>query len=256
MCMVFIPLGQRREGLTGYTGSLSCTIIPAMSFAIGIFDKRGKDILLGVDRRWVDGDVGNYTIRTDCGTKSIALNKRTALAFTGHAEVIAKIVSRLYNDKTLEQEGIDVLKELEQSRARLSKPSIEIEKRLNSIIPDVWREYNEYCDLSVIMAGRISRKPVIVWWAAESDWKGKRNWYGEEASIQTFPKEVVRGSPIYNEAEGMFKNFGWSPRDRIIRTLNFLAAQPSIQSVSNSCIIRRLSRGFRKEEAEGVQPSN
>ena len=257
--MAHSPL-QQGEGQTCPTPGPPPIIVSGMSFAIGMFDKNGQDVILGVDQRWVDGEAGRFTLLKDAGLKSIDLNAGSALAFTGHAKLMAEIIGRLYDDDSLFSDAphkyINVLEEVERREYPLKGTTSDFEQLINEIVPDVRREYDDRYRLSLILTGKINEELVIVWWAEESNWLGNRNTYDRDTPyIATLPPEAPCNSSQYNETHSILGGRE-SPEVRIKHAVGFLAGHATIQSVSNSCILRRFSKQFMKEKYGTIPPSN
>jgi hypothetical protein len=217
-----------------------------MSFAIGIFDADGKDLIVATDRRWVDGALGNYRVLTNVAVKNIRLNQQNALAFTGHTEIIAKVIAGLYGVNVCV--GITaekILDKIEEDALTMKGRTDAIERRLNAVIPEVMAGYDERYGLSVILAGVVKKQPEIVWWARNGAWEGHHNSYGEDPYIATMPPEAKCDSPLYKKAHGILHEFDVLASERIKRAVEALSSDPSVQSVSGTFLMRRASRGFK-----------
>jgi len=233
---------------TGPTGGPPPIMLFGMSFAVAMFANGGKDVLLGVDRRWVDGERGHYRVLSDAGTKSIAINTRNGLAFTGNAELIALIASRLYDDTSLFVEPYTaVLERIEGLPESLGLDTEEIIHRLDEIVPDARRNYRAECMLSIILAGCMHGKTVMAWWCQESQWKSSLNWYGEEQYVATLPPESLGNNDVLTGTHMCLK-LRVLPEERIRSAIGFLSSQGAIQTVSSQYVIRRRSRAFAEEE--------
>lgn len=217
-----------------------------MSFAVAEYDRKGKDILVATDRRWVCGTVHNYIVQSDDGLKSIDLNSETAIAFTGRAKVMARVMSKLYDNPSLfSAPYTDVLKRLEAKPHELVLSSREIVERLGHIIPKALAFCGIDLECSVILAGRVGRELGMYWWAEDNEWKGTPNRYSQFRRVRTLPPEAPRGSALQKQADQILDGHGGAAT-RIRRVVEFFSNHEDVRSVGGGCILRRYSRGFSR----------
>lgn len=231
-------------GPAGPAGYVSPILLSVMSFAIAEYDRKGKDILLVTDRRWVCGTIGNYIVQSDDSLKSIDLNSEAAIAFTGRAKIMACVISKLYDDPPLFSEPyIDVLKRLEAKPHKLALSSHEIVGRLDRIIPDALAFCGIDLGCSVILAGKFNQELVMYWWAKKNEWKGTPNRYSQHCRVRTLPSEATRGSALQKQTDQILDGHG-KPAARIRRVVEFLSNHEDVRSVGGGCVMRRCSKGF------------
>jgi len=217
-----------------------------MSFAIAEYDNKGRDIVLAADRRWTRLNDGSLEI-DDSGLKCIDLSRNTAVAFTGHAEVMAKIIAELYEDSSLaEAPEKDCLKRLLQRESHhLPMSTLEIARHLDQIIPKQRTLSGELLDVSAILAGRVRRRPMMYFWSKERKWAGEANSYGQSSRVRSLPKEAPIGSEIQKGIDNILDSRRGTVAGRIDKTIAFLERHSEVQSVGGGCVLLRLSHGFR-----------
>lgn len=231
----------------------------SMSFACGMYAMNGADVVLGVDRLWVEWseEQKRYVCVKDEGLKSVKINDRVGLAFTGDAICIAQIAANLYNDDSLSDEGVNVL---EVASAKV--PTLDIKfgatvSRLNEIIPSVRAAYAAVCagviPFSVILCGRGEGKPKIVYWSAKSKWRGLSHYAKAGKAFKTLPPEAHCYQHLEPAVNGILEG-GGSSTTRIRKAIGYLAADDAVHTVGKTCVIRRLTKEFRKEEYGAIIP--
>ncbi len=230
----------------------------AMSFACGLFVKNGKDVVLGVDRLWVDWDgvLKRYVPIQERGQKSIRLNDKVCLAFTGDASCIARIAANLYGEPSIATRGIDTL-----SAAEAKKPTLAIEfgavvAALDRIVPVVVAEYafvgSDGRAFSVILGGEDGGRARIVYWCSESNWAGKDHPAIPREAIATLPPEALSYPHLKPGVYDILNGRG-SSSNRIRKAIGYLAWDDFVRTVGKFCVMRRLSKGFVPEEQEAIE---
>lgn len=218
---------------------------PTMSFAVAEYAKSGRDIVIGVDRRWVSGPDGAYVVDCDDGVKSIDLNEHAGIAFTGNSEVIAEVVVRLYADRELlTSPRRDILAVLEQRPHSLELDLLEVATTLDEIVPSVMAACDEGSAFSAILAGSTRREALMFWYAEETEWRCRPSRYEDYRRVRTLPSEAKTGSALQLSVDTILNGHGPS-EDRIRRAMAFLEAHAA--SVGGGCLLRKLSGGFKRQ---------
>ena len=218
------------------------------------YDRKGKDIVVATDRRWVCGAVGNYSVCSDDGVKSAVIARNVAIAFTGHAEVMARIVGCLFDDPSLaEKPHTEALVRLEAAPREIPCGVDGIVERLNDVVPKGYAATGSDLDCSVIVAGDLGDGPTMFWWAEDTEWKGEQNKYSDFLRVRVLPKGVLSKQAVWKRADTILDGHG-PVVPRIQRVVKFLSESKDVQSVGGGCVIRRYSKGFILPSSSSPEP--
>lgn len=234
-------------GATGPTGvRLSPIMSPIMSFAIAEYVNRRRDIVMAADGRWINEDGGIYSIVDDAGLKSIDLGPCMAVAFTGHARVMAEIVRDLYDDQSLlDLPHRNALKLLEAKPHNLASSMETVVTDLNSIVPRVLNRLGPGYRLSMTLAGRGEHGLTMYSWAEETRWIGRENPLTASSRLRTLPPEAAIGTAIQKRVDMVLDGHG-TARQRIQRAVRLMGDSNEVRSVGGECVFRLFSKRFAR----------
>jgi len=146
-----------------------------MSFAAAAFEKDGRNIVIGTDRRWCEvlGD-GSYTPCDKDALKCFRLNDNVALAITGMAKSMLELLALIYKDESIAETPHSEIKQVGCRGIPAHLGLGDVANMIDdSILPVVGRLRDtpyENC-FGVIAAGRLTGKPTICHWGEDTAWK-------------------------------------------------------------------------------------
>ena len=225
-----------------------------MSFAAAVYDAKGKDVVIGTDRRWCTAPDFRFNncfspIREDA-VKCLRLSPSVGIAFTGAASLIRSVLARVYADPSIERMDELEVGELLEGRDIDGGPGLEaIRAALDSFVGHLMAEVawtRAANDLSIFLAGRNEAgRAHVVYWCASTQWRGCDYPHAKKA-VRTLPPECETWEETGREADKRLDAFALPPALRIKNAVHYLGGNDLVVSVNAECILRPLARGFRR----------
>jgi len=143
-------------------------LLEAMTLILAVVDD--KDVVVAADGRMTRED---ETVLAEQVLKTVRLNDRLCVAFSGKTEYIRKVLSRLgvspipSDHRRLMEAWEDSGQEL---RIGYQKAQHAITKEVQKIVSEVGIERAKKMSVNALLASRVKGKPVLCFWGPDNKW--------------------------------------------------------------------------------------
>ena len=228
-----------------------------MSIAIVMAGFRGRGALVGSDRRWCDPvPGGGYTPSSEEATKNVLLSPTLCIAFVGASWAMREVLVRLFRDRSLLSiPAQDVGSALE---GRYAPPDMNMDKvstMLDMLVPSVvqaMQETDAEDDLGVLLASVVpdadgNWAPLARYWSSETGWK-RHDHNLLDRPLRALPGDCTLQEELRKGVDVILDDVVLHPRERIERSIAWLAGQRGVVTVNRHCLIRRLPASHRERQ--------